>query len=116
MLTKRSWGQKRAMKAAHTSGSSHLTSLCAFLSSSVRSRAAQRRKGSGQARVRVSAGGGDWVGGCTCAHELVEESSLRIHGVGGRRRGAAGGRNLSRLLCFPSVLGFWFDPVGTWEM
>ena len=104
MLTKRSWGQQRAMKAAHTSGSSNLTSLCAFHSSSVRSRAAQRRKGSGQARVRFPREGETgWVGVPVpmSSSRRARCASMALEGGGAARQG---GETLAG--CYVS-LRFW---------
>jgi hypothetical protein len=72
------------MKGPQTSGSSHFTSLCPFLSSSVRLRAANTGA-RGAIRLGSEFGMGFRVGRHgelvrTCAHELVEESSLRVHG------------------------------------
>ena len=86
VLTKRSWGQKRAMKGPHTSGSSHFTSLCPFRSSSVRLRAANTgARGAIRIGSEFEFGRGFRIGMpenplITCAHELAEESSLRVHG------------------------------------
>ena len=95
--------------------------MCPFFSSSVRLRAANdSTRGAVRVRGRVTAWGGAvrargiwWV--LTCAHELVKEGSLRVHGREGKEpsRNPKPGGPFLHFPLYSGGFGFGFVLVGT---